>query len=335
MQVTGKDFFWMQNLGQNLLKQKANSQVNPLLKQVQSVLAQQGDTKTSGSVSKEMEAKLLQIDKESKIDPADKALRQVMQELMFVEQEFYGALSDARGELRGLVERHEVYTSIVDGTADYEMALRDDWHIDPQDRGRFEFTDFQTYLKEKGYQGDGTKPVDYLNAEWKTAENSFGMNVSMLAGQTLVKGPAGTLDQVIFEDQMPLYEQWQEEKTAFEVAALKEYAAEKLPQVQQQIEDFPQRLNQIAMMYAAKRAEIIDKLPEGALKDDYLENMKSISDLAKEMKNIKPGDGKELLSLLQQMMDKQAENVVGLGGVANDGFGGRIKMGRLPTEYYA
>ncbi len=332
MQING-DLPWMQNWAQNAAQKKANMRINPLLEQVQTIMERQSDTKASDPISKEMKAKLVQLDKESKVDPADKAIRRAMKELAAVDQDMYGALFNARLELRDLTDKQEAFTGILNGTANYGKAVND-WYIDYEDRGRFSFTDFDTYLVEKGYQGDGTKPMDLYNLEWTTAENSLGMNVGMFKGQVLVKEPGAAMEKVIYEDQVPLYEQWKEEKKAFEVAALKEYAAEKLPQVQKSIENFPDKINQIFMAYSAKKAAIIAKLPKDALKDEYLTNMESISGLAKEMQDIKPGDGKALLNLLNQMMERQGENTVSLGGVANNGFE-RIKNGRLPWDYYA
>lgn len=333
MQVTG-NHFWMQGWAQNPAQQKANARVNPLLEQVQSVLAQKGGAKAADAASKEMDAKLLRLEEESRIDPADKALSQAKEKLMLAEQEFYGAMHKARSELRDLVDKHEAYTNILNGTADYEQAVND-WYIDYEDRDRFSFTDFDSYLVEKGYQGDGTKEIDFLNTTWIAAKDSMGIDRHLLPGQVLVKGSAGTLDQAVFEDQLPLYEQWQADKKAHQMAELKAYAAEKLPQVQKCIDDFPMRLNSIAMQYAIQRAEIIEKLPEGVLTEEYLENLNSVSALADEIKSIDPGNGKAMLDLLNRMMEKQQKNVVGLGGVANDGFSGRLKNGRLPQDLYA
>lgn len=331
MQVTG-DHFWMHNWAQNTAQQKANAGANPLLKRALNAIGQQDNSKTPDAISTEMEAKIRQINEEAKIDPTEKTLSKAMEELAFVDQEMYGALFDARQELRDLTDKHEAFTNILNGTVDYDEAIKA-WYIDFEDRDRFSFTDFDTYLVENGYQGDATQPVDILNAEWITAENSMGITVTMFAGQALVKGEDGTMDRVIFEDQVPLYEQWQKDKKAHEVATLQQYAAEKLPQIQKSIEEFPQRLGQIAATYALKKAAIIEKLPEGALTHKYTENMKSISDIAEKIKTIAPGDGKELLDLLNQMMKKQGENTVSLGGVANGGFV-RPQNGRVEIDLH-
>lgn len=329
MQVTGKEFFWMQNWAQKAAQKKANANVNPLLKQVQNIMAQHAQAKSADSVTKSMQAKAHKLDRAEKANSVS-----IMDELTALEQQMFGALAGARSELRNLVSMHEGLTNIMNGTADHNTAMNS-WFISDADRESFAFTDFDTYLEENGYQGDATRDIDILNTEWITAENSMGMTVYMLPGQVLVKGREGTLDKVMFEDQVPLYEQWQEEKKEFEQEALKEYAEKKLPQVQKKIDDFPKRIAGIENYYALKRAALIEKLPDGALKDEYLENMKDIGNLADSFKNIEPGDGKEMLSMLQQMMDKQATNTISIGGVANDGFGGRLEHKGLPNGLYA
>ncbi len=342
LQVTGNDLLWMQHLAKNVIRPNTNARVNPLLQQVQNAIARQSDTKTTDAVSNEMQVKLQQLEKESKVDPAEesplKGLKQVQglqQQLLSIDSELHGALWNARSELRDLVDRQEEFTNILNGTADFENPSRN-WAIAYNDRERFQFTNFETYLVEKEYQGDATKPIDFLNTEWIRATDSMGNERGMLPGQVLVKGPNGTLDKVIYEDQVPLYEQWQEEKKAFEEAALKEYAAEKLPQVQSRIEDFPKRINQIVMAYAIKKAALIEQLPDSDLKDEMLKKMKGMSDLAEGIKDVEPGDGKELLKLLNKMIEKQREIVLSQGGIANKGEGvQRIKNGRLPEDLYA
>lgn len=324
---------WLQNWAQNTALQNKNTRVNPLLAKALNAVEQQNSTEETDAVSKEMKSKLHHLEKEPEVDPEDEVIGRVLRQVAYVDQQMFGAMFTARLELRDLVDKQEAFTNILDGTADYDTAVSD-WYIDYEDRGRFSFTDFDIYLVEKGYQGNATQLIDFFNTEWITAENSMGMSVSMLPGQVLVKGSNGTMDKVIYEDQVELYEQWQEDKKAFEVAALKEYAAEKLPQVQKSIEDFPKRLNQIVMAFTLKKAALMEKLPKDALKEEYLENLRAMSDIAKDIKSVKSGDGKALLSLLNQMMDRQRENVLSLGGVANDGFE-HIKNGRLPWNYYA
>ncbi len=353
LQATGKDLLWMQHLAKNVIRPNTNARVNPLLQQVQNAMARQSDTKTTDAVSNEMQAKLQQLKKESKVDPAEesplKGLKQVQglqQQLLSIDSELHGALWNARSELRDLVDRQEEFTNILNGTADFENPSRN-WAIAYNDRERFEypdFVDFNTYLKDIGYQGDGTKEIDFLNTEWITAQDSMGNERHMLPGQVLVKGPnSNSFDVVIFEDQVPFYEQYQAdkkeydaEKKAYQVAVLKEYAAEKLPQVQSRIEDFPKRINQIVMAYAIKKAALIEQLPGGDLKDEMLKKMKGMSDLAEGIKDVEPGDGKELLKLLNQMIEKQREIVLSQGGSANKGEGvQRIKKERLPENLYA
>lgn len=139
MQITG-DFFIFQTSAQK----NTHAQINPLLKQVQQAVERQSDTSASTASSKEVEAKIRKTAEEVKIGSVDRASIKAREALTRLEESFYGALGRAAVELDNLVRQQDLYNSVVDGTADYDVALYS-VYISPEDRQQFgfDFMDFQ------------------------------------------------------------------------------------------------------------------------------------------------------------------------------------------------
>ncbi len=293
MQITG-DFFMFQNAAQKA----ANAQINPLLKQAQQAVEQQSDTGASNASAKETEAKIRKTAEEIKMGSVDRASRKAMEELTRLEESFYGALGRAASELDSLVRQQDLYASVVDGTADYGVALYS-VHISSEDRQQFgfDFMDFQSYLDANGYERkDGLDPSDkvvYAAGEY--------------FGAVLLK-----------EDQAPFYEQWKEEKRAHEVEALKRYATDQLPKIQDRIEAFPKRVAAIHANYMFEKMKIMAKLPGDPDLNESSNIAGEVEGLFGKMDSIDQGDGKKMLDLLKQILEKQQSVVKKLGGTAND-----------------
>lgn len=313
--ITG-DFFWRQNAAW----QKPSARVNPLLEQAHKAIEMRNSAETADVISNEMRVKIQQNTEEAKIDPAERARRQAMEELMVVEQEFHQALGLAKAELTTLLRRQDAYTSIVDGTADYDTVLRG-IYVSPEDRETFNFVDFQTYLKDNGYQGSGTT-ANYFE-DMVAIPDSNGLYRAVLPDMVEIQDEKG-FSKLLFADQVPLYEQWQADKQAHKVEKMKEYAAKQLPEVQSHIADFPSRINGIVGSYSLKRATIMLRLPNFD-KEEYTKNLSTITDLAEELRSLDPTDGKAILDLLNQIIERQRENVLSLGGTANPVFDGTFR----------
>ena len=311
MQVNNNQF-WMQNAAQ----QNKQKHVNPLLKQVQHIIEQKSNAKASDAVSKGMSAKIRQNNETDKIDPNSKLVRQVMEELTQIEEGLYGALGWAKIELSTLVRRQDEYNSIVNGTADYDDAFRN-LNLSPQDEARFDFVDFETYLKDNGYQ----EKNEFTFSDYISVEDSKGFGRLVYPGMVPVEDGSG-LDKYIFEDQVQLYEQWQAEKQAHKVETLKQYATEQLPVIQERIESIPEKIGAIFLDYSIKRMAALAKLPKDFDMEEFKGKVGKVNDLFKEMSSLDRADGKKVLELLNQILEKQQRFVVGLGGTANDVFDG-------------
>ncbi len=337
MQVTGNDLLWMQHLAKNVVQRKSN--VSPLLEQAINAMGQYANAKETDAVSNEMKSKLLQLEKEAKVDPTDKLIRSVQEELLVAEQSFYGALGREASNLNSMINQKDMYTGIVDGTiapgtVEFERAYRS-ISFSPEDKARFDFPDFKTYLSDHGYQGDGTT-VNYLE-DMVAMQDSNGVFRAVIKGKEMVEvqNPNewgySVASTVIFADQVDLYQQWQTEKQAHKVETLKAYAQEQIPQLQSRIEDSPNRIQHIIGAYALEKAAIMSKLPEGYdLEEKYLKNADVINELAEEVQSTDSADGKKVLDLLKQIIEKQREKILGLGGKANGvfyGLGGTANYG--------
>lgn len=299
MQVTG-NYFWMQNAAQ----QNKQTHVNPLLKQAQNAIAHQNEKRVSDADAKEMEAKVRQNTEEAKIDPKDRAYRQAMEELMFCEQELYRNLGWEKAELTNLLHKKDLFTGVLNGTIDYEKACHS-IYINPVDCENFEFIDFHSYLEANGYQKKELNHSTLNSLVEMQDENGFS--------------------QLMFEDQVPLYEQWKEDKQAHQMEKLKEYARDQLPKIQERIEGAPKRINMIYMAYSFKRVEIMLKYSDFLDDEDlesYMGSVSEVSDLADKMRSADPADGEKVLELLNQILGKQQQIVLNLGGTANDVFTG-------------
>lgn len=290
MRIQG-EFFWMQNAAQ----QKTNGRANPLLKEIQNAIAHRMPEKAPKAVSDAMRAKI----EDTMIDPKDKALCQVMEELQHLEEAMYGALGQVKATLSGLVHQQDQYTSIANGTADYDNVFHQ-ITIPPEDQKRFEFTDWATYRKDSGYQAKD--PLDL----------------------TIVQGSDG-ISMVDRADQAPIYAQWQADKEAYQVEKLKEYAAEQMPKIQDQIRFIPTRIHSIIASYSVKKMELLKKLPQGFELENTSLHLEDIKEMRKQLDLPENCDGKKLLAMLNQLLERQKGVVSSLGGKVNDVFDGIIQ----------
>lgn len=304
MKITGNPI-WMQNGAQNAAQQNKNARINPLLAKAVKAMGPKAETKKPDAVSQEMRAKMLRLEKGAEVDPKDKALQQAMEELTRLDEQFYGEMGLQKAQLTGLFIQQEAYTGIVNGTADYDMALRSTY-ISPEDKERIGMVDFDTYLEANGYQRE--KKGDFTAADFSNmavVQDSRGVDIYMSA------------------DKVPLYEQWQADK----VEKLKQYAAEQLPQIQARIEAAPGRMAAIFASYTLKRAEILDRISKdfGMDMTEYISRGEKVDALMGKMSAADPAEGKKLLDLLNQILAEQQDKVLDMGGTANDVFDGTLK----------
>ena len=97
---------------------------------------------------------------------------------------------------------------------------------------------------------------------------------------------------------MPYYEKQKEEKQAFQLEALKQYAIEKLPQLQSQIKDVPYRIATIYVEYSIAKMKLLNNLPEGFDAEEF--KATKIEDLFGEAGSAARADSKKMLELLKQ-----------------------------------
>lgn len=288
------------------LWQKANAQKNPLLEQAINAIGQQGDTKETDAISKEMEAKIRQNTEEAKFDPNTKLIGKLTDKMLVLEQTLYGALGREADRLNGLVVQQDFYQSVLDGTVDTSTAMNFhgfyNYGDTEQYNEQFQFMDFESYLDTNGYERKNFNPFD-------ANFTSFESNIVHVEGERY--GYA-----LMEEDKVPYYEKWKEEKQAFQLEALKQYATEKLPQLQSQIEDAPNRIASIYAQYSIAKMELLSQLPEGFDAEDF--KATKTDDLFGEAGSAGRTDGKVMLDLLKQILSKQQALIKDLGGAAND-----------------